>query len=389
MAEILFKRIIHPVGHGAFFTEQFVNPMTNETLYNVVYDCGSLSSGMKNRIHHISDEIFKERKINILFLSHFDDDHVNCVKHLVKQNYIDGATIFIPLLKEISFIGVLPYDNNYQYISNLNGYHNIKVINVKPENDDRTPETLTNIEDIYDKVINSGTKISTRILDYIWCYVPFNICIKDVLEEFRSRIEDKGLDYDRLQDPEYVSIPAIQKVIKGIYRNMGKKTDKNTIINFNSLQVLSFPVKTEYCKEYSRYSTCPYYFDDYYRWNRGYTKYKVDRELLYPGSCMYTGDTSANNTNVWKKLISIIDNYLKDDQKKNRKLVLFQLSHHGSVNSNDNSSLNENRIYAAFANYSIDGRSIFHNRLAIDYGLKRKPLLLVTEKELTQFEEHW
>jgi len=92
---------------------------------------------------------------------------------------------------------------------------------------------------------------------------------------------------------------------------------------------------------------------------------------------------------VWKKLISIIDNYLKDDQKKNRKLVLFQLSHHGSVNSNDNSSLNENRIYAAFANYSIDGRSIFHNRLAIDYGLKRKPLLLVTEKELTQFEEHW
>ena len=171
---------------------------------------------------------------------------------------------------------------------------------------------------------------------------------------------------------------------------MEGKPKGNTIINFNSLQVLSFPMKTWYCKEYSRYSTCHIYFEDYYRWNKGYTKYKFDDELLYPGSCLYTGDTSANVDMVWKRLLNVIDFYLIDDKQRNRKLVLFQIPHHGSSKSNDDRPINKREIYAAFVNYgNFRGNCIFNYNYAIDFGIKHKPLIQVTEKELTQFEEHW
>lgn len=39
MADMIFKRILHPVGQGAFFTEQFFDE-TGTTMLNVVYDCG-------------------------------------------------------------------------------------------------------------------------------------------------------------------------------------------------------------------------------------------------------------------------------------------------------------------------------------------------------------
>ncbi len=41
MADIFFKRILHPVGQGAFFTEQFLDENGTSVL-NVVYDCGEM-----------------------------------------------------------------------------------------------------------------------------------------------------------------------------------------------------------------------------------------------------------------------------------------------------------------------------------------------------------
>ena len=35
---MIFKRTFHPVGQGAFFTEQFYDDNQDTLLYNVVYD---------------------------------------------------------------------------------------------------------------------------------------------------------------------------------------------------------------------------------------------------------------------------------------------------------------------------------------------------------------
>ena len=41
--EMIFKRVLHPVGQGAFFTEQFYDE-SGKVVHNVVYDCGSFTS---------------------------------------------------------------------------------------------------------------------------------------------------------------------------------------------------------------------------------------------------------------------------------------------------------------------------------------------------------
>ena len=38
------NRVLHPVGHGAFFTEHFYDCQTGENVMNVVYDCGVRSN---------------------------------------------------------------------------------------------------------------------------------------------------------------------------------------------------------------------------------------------------------------------------------------------------------------------------------------------------------
>lgn len=385
MSEIVFKRIFHPVGHGAFFTEQFIDPISNIVQYNVVYDCGSISPQMKERIYHISDDMFyKNRCIDALFLSHFDDDHVNAIKYLVDHHYLYGTKLFVPLLKEESIVGVFPYYSNYRYISDLNGNNRIKVVKVDfdSEKEDGADQPPILIEELKDNNIGSGTKLSSNHVDCLWYYIPFNICDNKLVEKFEDKVKEAELDYDELSNEKYVTENI--KEIRKVYQNFGKKTSNGTKINFNSLQLLSYPARPETCQEYSRHTTCHIYFEDYFRWNKGYTEYKFNYEELYPGSCLYTGDTSANIEEVWKKLITQIDKYLK------RKLVLFQIPHHGSKYSHNTNMITEKKIYAAFSNNGVfKGKNVFDSALIFQFGMIQKPLIFVTDDWKSYFEEQW
>ena len=71
------QRIIHPVGQGAFYSEQLVSDSGKK--FTVVYDCGC---GMKDQIPQEVESIIEEwlkdiDQIDILFLSHFHNDHIN------------------------------------------------------------------------------------------------------------------------------------------------------------------------------------------------------------------------------------------------------------------------------------------------------------------------
>ena len=83
-----------------------------------------------------------------------------------------------------------------------------------------------------------------------------------------------------------------------------------TSINLNSLQMMSYPASPDYCNGYKRITVCDSYFDDYYKWNKDYMKYKfIETENLYPGSCFYTGDTSSNSPYIWNTLMNKMDHY--------------------------------------------------------------------------------
>lgn len=384
---VYLKRIFHPVGQGAFFTEQLVSSSDEKVLYNVVYDCGSKTTGIRHKMEEEIDGMYnKNHHVNALFLSHFDDDHINYVKYLRTQGYLADAKVFIPLLFEEKFLPVTVLYLNYLTLINELEKDGIKIVWVKM--DDGLPkEQEINIEEKnIDKYIESGVKLKYEINDIIWYWVPFNIKYKERIEEFRKRLESEDIKLDELCSNDAYMVD--NKALKRIYQTLNKDQGDGygTVINFNSLQLMSYPASPDYCVDYVRETICDSYFADNYKWNKGYMKYKFqEKENLYPGSCLYTGDTSANSPRVWKTLMDKIDSYLQQQH-----LVLFQIPHHGSKHSNDERIVDEERIYAAFTNFDPDYRQkIYDPNISLQFYLCRKPLILVTNDDSFKFEECW
>jgi hypothetical protein len=67
-------RTFHPVGQGAFYTEQHL--LENGSVFTVVFDCGSgkrISNNMQTRI---SNSFRIETVIAVLFISHILSLHI-------------------------------------------------------------------------------------------------------------------------------------------------------------------------------------------------------------------------------------------------------------------------------------------------------------------------
>ena len=83
--EISVERYHYPIGQGTF-SAQIVR--TSEKQYVCVYDCGS-SAGGKN-IEKYTRELYEKTSgiIDLLVISHLDDDHVNGVRSLYKEGFL-------------------------------------------------------------------------------------------------------------------------------------------------------------------------------------------------------------------------------------------------------------------------------------------------------------
>ena len=341
---MVFKRILHPVGQGAFFTEQFYDE-SGKVVYNVVYDCGSKSSGIQKQMERTIESTLHDKKtIDAMFLSHFDDDHINFVNYLKTNGHLSGTRLFIPMLKEEEKLGIEPYFTNYRYILSLNDKtaNGTRVIKVgfdgddeserKPDEEDISLRGHRVIEEIEDDKISSGTPLIPNVFSvtgFIWYYTPFNVRFKTLITEFKSKLKAINLSYNKLRNKQYVTEHLGE--LKKVYQDLGKNPPKGTAINLNSLLVMSYPDKVERCKEYGNNMVCEMYFPEWYRWNIGYTRYWLAANQLYPGSCLYTGDTSANDPVVWKRIENIISKCLG----AKRRLTLMQVPHHGSKYSYD------------------------------------------------------
>lgn len=389
---MLFKRVFHPIGQGAFFTEQFYDDNQDTLLYSVVYDCGSKSSGIQKQMERsIRNILHDKKKIDVLFLSHFDDDHVNYVMYLKLHGHLDGTRIFIPMLEAEEWLEIEPYYNNYHLILSLNEQRvgGTKVVRVrfdeeeKREPDNRREET---IEEFTDDEISSGTILKPIIptVGPIWRYTPFNVRFNSLINEFKAQLSQDGLDYGQLSARDYVLQHMSE--LKKIYQGLGKKPTGGTAINLNSLLVMSYPVDPGQCKVYGNRTTCSMYFYEWFRWNERITKYFLTMNNLYAGSCLYTGDTSANDPVVWSKIEDMISQCLK----QNRRLTLMQVPHHGSKHSYDVKLIDSDNYYAGFTNYDPYYRQrIFDDNLPMKFAMKKKPLILVTKEYGSQFEEYW
>lgn len=318
------ERIVHPVGVGAFITERFYGE-NNEPLFTAVYDCGkkSIFGEYKNGVkilNQLCDDYFENRQpIDLLFLSHFDDDHVNGVKHLIKMKYADPqkTKIVLPLIDEdiMDFYEILGGKHYSSFISMLEikGFQLIFVEPLSDESNQQEEETI-NIDEIRStQKIKSLTRLSSSISHHIfWEYIPFHLQDRSVFDSFRDHISKKYPNHPILRNASFANLTIIEhEQLKEAYKSFHKNTIKDphvTDINMNAMLLISKATDESVDCEGSLYTL---YHNQEYR-----------HSCISESSALYTSDVALGRT--LDIINSIMHRYLMHP------CGLLQIPHHGS-----------------------------------------------------------
>ena len=300
-------RYIHPVGQGAFYTEQFFGD-SGQILATVVYDCGTNTNkaGIEREIkgQFVGQKNDKENVIDILFISHFHSDHINGIIDLKKRTSINN--VVIPLYDQemqLLLLGTIKAnDKNYEQIKMLvsnpkeffgNETRIIKVKSVDFEVNDNTDniDALDIDEDASkeEKLIHSERPIIKKLDSiYAWEYIPFNFRYKERRCIFESECNNNNISLDNLRSK--ISDPLFVSGLRKVYDKISPKNS----INENSMMVYS--------------GLCE-------------TKDAQGRSSI-PIACLYTGDASFND--------EVISQLSTKFQQRFIDISMFQLPHHAS-----------------------------------------------------------
>lgn len=296
-------RVFHPIGQGAFYTERH-----HDININVVYDCGEWKSSHPSGAKLVKNSFPKGASIDILFISHFDFDHVSLIETLKTEFAI--KTCIMPLLHPNEIAILLSY---YETIGNKisgaiigdpHGFFgkSTKIIYIESEYEENAdPIELDQLND--NQKIKSGKPIKLKD----WIYVPYNKNYNTVHDKLGEKFLANKLDYAAFtKDISYSS--KHRSKIRTIYNSLPKG------INFNSMLIYSGPAirNCHIIRHFhGKSSLCFYHwmwpaFDDT---NAG---------------CIYTGDADLTEIDI----CSIFNKYWKN-------MGTIQIPHHGDRDSFD------------------------------------------------------
>ncbi len=322
----MLERIFHPVGQGAFYSERHEG-------FNMVYDCGTsyVNVNKKSITQIVSKSFAKDVAIDILFISHFDFDHVSKISALFKRKKGEADRkihkVVLPLLHEkeknilINLYRILD-GNILKLIENPQRFFGddtviIMVEPTKSHNEEIDGERLY-IDDINkSRKIKSGTKLLKKNLD--WLYIPYNHEYTSRHQILEEKLKEKNLDLDinKLKKNPKFSLDEIfiekRKEIKKVY------TELEGNINQNSMVVYSGPASTN-----KRFSKKSYHYSSKF--------YNENFEFVSRVACVYTGDSNLNIIDI----TAIFKSYWKN-------VGTIQVPHHGDMSSfNENVLQNKN-----------------------------------------------
>lgn len=272
---IEFTRTFHPVGQGAFYSERFSFDSGIEFLS--AYDCGTdlyedrkskSNSALKSLNKLLNQDLgpknrtTKKHDLNLLFISHFDEDHVSGVP------YLNPKVVVIPLLSkdEITLYELL----NTLQITNVNiallqnpksifGNGNT-IVGVMPEIEEgyvgdmptidineegRITPNNSNQDPEYpqaDVILPSGSVINLNNSGNFWQYIVFNPILSKLtaadFNNFKNGLNSIGINWETLADELKKGFDEIKiKELRNLYQ---KHIREN--LNSTSLLVYSGPI---------------------------------------------------------------------------------------------------------------------------------------------------
>ena len=389
---IKHQRKFLPVGHGAFFIERLF--VDKKRVMTAVYDCGD-SKGGKIVQSFAQNEFAADPndKIDILFISHFDSDHVNGLLNITP--YLSSRTrVFLPFYYPgmQSLYDSTKRDGIEQVIRILRNVQ-IEPIRVRYRADIEQLPDINVEEDDFDemgRVIDSGQPLAKYWAGIpIWRYVPFNLFDEQKLfDDFEAKVlSELNLT---LSNPDSIQVKQwdskVLTTLRRIYQSFNNMT-----INDNSLIVLSdvYPGgHHHYCfRSFSEdylhdvvphLGFCPpFVFDDIF--------YKIY------ASCLYTGDTVLKRGTLSKsKYYMRYEDFLVKLKRYVDRVSLMQCPHHGSGNNINLATLCDCMSLRMFCNFDTSDMSnqvFFLNKTNLKSVWKN--IIQVTEQPNTVFEEFY
>lgn len=369
-------RIIHPIGQGAFYSERIT---CGDKEYIVVYDCGSGNRESPSKLlkSEISSCFVKDDEIFILFVSHFDNDHINGIKYLLSME-IKIHHIVIPLIEEKDFwffsqeysMDIADFKRMYDDLSSSADV----VYKVKPVGfddtriDNESRKTINfgdnDIEKDKENIINSNTKLG--ILNQIdWCYIVFNYQEQERKIKLLESLKTKGLE-KVLLDGDFNGIIKNQKLIREEYKKLVRNNDG---ANLSSLIVYSGGYKDN--RDYichTFYNCCiPFSEDCHYYRNCCFRQYGEEE------GCLYFGDNGLNQKNLLEDLNEKINAILNH-------IGLIQVPHHGSLKNFNDKLLEYPNSPMFFVSYGVKN-TYGHPSLKIVSKILSKDLILFSVNE--------
>lgn len=348
-----FERIFHPVGQGAFYTERHEQ---NGSSFTVVYDCGSGTSFDLLK-KYIDKELCEDSVIDILFISHFHNDHINGLKYLKDRCQIKN--VIIPLLHDndriiLKAIDLINEGKNAELIDNPRGFfdESTNVIEIKEDGIQNDPDyrierglPIGNLNETSHRKIPSGITLTTeRNID--WIYQPFNFRHDDQKYKFIEQLKARGLELSHIDTDEKINMHKC--LIREAYDSVLGDLNSNSLVLYSGA--------------------------------------KENRELSLgaqnlKSNCIYMGD-------IFLKKEGLIDE-MKDKGLKLSEVETIQIPHHGAEKSFDKRFLDECLVVKnAVISYGIENR---YNHPGEDVKQAiistMVNLRLVTEDSTTEYSE--
>lgn len=239
-----FIRTFHPVGQGAFYSEDI--EQGGQRIFRMVYDCGSLSLNKSDLKKRVQSDFAGDLNVDLLFISHFDQDHVNGVANLNPQ------TVILPFLSP-DLVQILKiYNSVVENIYNTqlaeapeSIFQNARIIRVLPEDDetnDEGPNELTinigNEDNLAGRGENIGSKGRIIISEKgnLWEYIPLNPNWNKYIVRFKAELKKLHLDWEKLitkQNADYIDSNI--KSLKSIYNKLNPKNEHSLVVYSNSI----------------------------------------------------------------------------------------------------------------------------------------------------------
>lgn len=297
----MITRTFHPVGQGAFYTEEH-----HDINFRIVYDCGNIRKARKFATR-INSTFKPNTEIDILFISHFDYDHVSYIPNL--KNRYNIKNVILPLLsptesKILSNVYQLLKEKNIStLIENPKLFFGEDTNIIYVNNNSSEEETIIPIESIKEDIIKSGTKININT----WSFIPYNFEFQSRKLALEKKLKQHNLDILKIEsDLNYVI--EKRKQLKIVYNSLAGG------INQNSMLVYSGPTSSNnYLKiiYYANFESCK---------GSHYFNLKNHSKV----GCVYTGDSDLNKIDI----SNIFRTY------KNM-IGTVQIPHHGDFHSFD------------------------------------------------------